>query len=66
MGASWDADMKQYVPSRYFREQEKCQARDSEQCTDANNRTAAPLAGMEYCCCSELLRIKPHKVRARV
>merc|ERR1711871_1351579 len=58
----FDNGRKQYVPSKFFQAGNKCTERDDELCeqgqyvgVDHGER------GMEFCCCSEILRVKPRK-----
>ena len=60
---AWDVEMDQYVPSSYFQNQEQCVERDEVICSTeslAQNNYAD--LSMGFCCCSELLRIRPRKV----
>jgi hypothetical protein len=56
----FDQSMQQYVPSTFFQKGETCAGeRDSACAAGGANHTEL---GMEFCCCTELLRIAPKKV----
>eukprot|EP01048_Picozoa_sp_COSAG05_P006242 COSAG05_NODE_396_length_10336_cov_233.199863_11_plen_210_part_00 len=59
---SWDGEMEQYVPSNYFQTKEQCVERDEVKCGTGSPGYNYTAMGLNFCCCSELLRIRPKKV----
>ena len=58
----YDSKMKQYAPSKFLSNDKKCEERDDELCEQGQYVGVDHAAeGLEFCCCSEILRIKPKK-----
>ena len=58
----FDTKMKQYAPSKFFQAGHKCAERDDELCEQGQYVGVDHAeSGMEFCCCSEILRVKPRK-----
>jgi hypothetical protein len=58
----FDSKIKQYAPSKFFQDGNKCAERDDELCEHGQYVGVDHAAlGMEFCCCSETLRVQPRK-----
>ena len=58
----FDSKMKQYAPSKFFQADSQCDERDDELCEQGQYVGVDHAErGMEFCCCSEILRVKPRK-----
>lgn len=58
----FDSKMKQYAPSKFFQAGHKCAERDDELCEQGQYVGVDHAeSGMEFCCCSEILRVRPRK-----
>lgn len=58
----FDSKIKQYAPSKFLSNDKKCEERDDELCEQGQYVGVDHAAeGLEFCCCSEILRIKPKK-----
>jgi len=59
---AFDGKMKQHVPSQFFKKGQQCEERDEELCEQGTYvGVEHAQLGLEFCCCSEILRVKPKK-----